>query len=256
MERLDVLLVKRGLATSRERAREMITEGRVTVTGKRILKAAYKVEDDAEIVTEGEALRYVSRGGLKLEKAVDVFKISLDGCTCLDIGASTGGFTDCMLQNGAEKVFALDVGHDQLAEKLRNDPRVISMEQTNIRSVSKEDLGNAVIDFISVDVSFISLTKVLPEAYLLLKPGGHAVCLIKPQFEAGKAALSKKGIIKDDAVRKKVVKDICAFAEETGFIILGTVDSPIRGGDGNVEYLVYLEKAVQNEETIHDNLKS
>ncbi len=242
MERLDVLLVKKGLITSRERAKEAVIAGRVKVNGNVVLKVATKVDDGDNILVEGEDLKYVSRGGLKLEKAVSEFKIDLKDCICMDIGASTGGFTDCMLQNGASKVFAIDVGTDQLVDKLKKDPRVISMEQTNIRYLTGEDIQNNDVDFISVDVSFISLTKVLPKVYEFLKDGGAAICLIKPQFEAGKQALSKSGVVKDAAVREKVVRDISEFARDTGFKVLGTTASPIRGGDGNVEFLIHLKK--------------
>ncbi len=243
MERLDAFLVKNNIASSRERAKELILAGNVKVNGRVILKAAFSVGEEDEVLAEKEALKYVSRGGLKLEKAIDEFNIRLEGLTCMDIGASTGGFTDCMLQNGAVKIYAVDVGTDQLAEKLRSDKRVVSMEQTNIRYISPVDVNNEEMDFISVDVSFISLTKVLPAVYMLLKEGGEAVCLIKPQFEAGRQALSKKGIIKDASVREKTVKDISEFAVFTGFKVIGTITSPVRGGDGNVEFLIHLRKA-------------
>jgi len=242
MERLDVLLVKKNLAPSRERAKDMIKEGRVKVNGRVVSKASFDVNDTDEILTEGEGLKYVSRGGLKLEKAIDRFGITLKDLICADIGASTGGFTDCMLQNGAAKVFAIDVGTDQLVPKLRNDERVVSMEQTNIRYLTPADLGNERIDFISTDVSFISLTKVLPVIFALLKEGGESICLIKPQFEAGKEALSKKGVVRDRAVREKAVRNVSDFAVSTGFTVLGTIESPIVGGDGNVEYLIRLKK--------------
>jgi 23S rRNA (cytidine1920-2'-O)/16S rRNA (cytidine1409-2'-O)-methyltransferase len=244
MERLDVLLVKKGLTPSRERAKELITQGMVTVNGKTLIKASAGVNAEDDIIIQGPQLKYVSRGGLKLEKALTEFNIDLSGKTCMDIGASTGGFTDCMLQNGASKVWAVDVGTDQLAEKLKNDDRVISLEQTNIRYLTSENIGNAGLDFISTDVSFISLTKVLPVIFSLLSPGGEAVCLIKPQFEAGRQALSKKGIIKDTAVREKVVKDIVDFSLNTGFKVFGTTISPVKGGDGNVEYLIHLGKEI------------
>ena len=243
MERLDAFLVKNNIASSRERAKELILAGNVKVNGRVILKAAFSLGEEDEVLAEKEALKYVSRGGLKLEKAIDEFNIRLEGLTCMDIGASTGGFTDCMLQNGAVKIYAVDVGTDQLAEKLRSDKRVVSMEQTNIRYISPVDVNNEEMDFISVDVSFISLTKVLPAVYMLLKEGGEAVCLIKPQFEAGRQALSKKGIIKDASVREKTVKDISEFAAVTGFKVIGTITSPVRGGDGNVEFLIHLRKA-------------
>ncbi len=244
MERLDALLVKKGLASSRERAKELINAGQILLNGKKVLKASTQAKEEDVISIEGETLKYVSRGGLKLEKAIEEFGIDLKGKICMDIGASTGGFTDCMLQNGAAKVFAVDVGTDQLVEKLKNDERVISMEQTNIKDLTPEDIGNAEIGFISVDVSFISLTKVLPSVMLFLKNGGEAVCLIKPQFEAGRQALSKKGVIKDASVREKVVKDISDFSKDLGFKVLGTTVSPVRGGEGNVEFLIHLGKAI------------
>jgi 23S rRNA (cytidine1920-2'-O)/16S rRNA (cytidine1409-2'-O)-methyltransferase len=242
MERLDALLVKNGLSPSRERAKEMIKNGHVLVNGKVVTKASFSVSETDDIKTEGEVLRYVSRGGLKLEKAIAEFNISLKGLTCMDIGASTGGFTDCMLQNGAAKVLAVDVGTDQLAQKLRDNPGVISMEQTNIRYLTPEMIDNTEIDFISTDVSFISLTKVLPVIFNLLKEGGESICLIKPQFEAGRQALSKKGIIKDKAVRDRVVEDVSKAAEDLGFKVRGVTVSPIEGGDGNIEFLICLKK--------------
>ncbi len=235
-------MVKLGLAASRERAKEVINEGRVKVNGKTASKASFQAEETDDIAVEGETLKYVSRGGLKLEKAIADFNIDLTGKTCMDIGASTGGFTDCMLQNGAAKVYAVDVGTDQLVEALKNDERVISMEHTNIRYITKENVGNEAMDFISVDVSFISLTKVLPVVWEMLKEGGEAVCLIKPQFEAGKQALSKKGVVTDPKIREKVVKDIELFSESTGFKVLGTILSPVKGGEGNTEYLIHLGK--------------
>ncbi len=235
-------MVKLGLASSRERAKELINEGRVKVNGKIASKASFQAEETNDIAVEGETLKYVSRGGLKLEKAIADFNINLTGKTCMDIGASTGGFTDCMLQNGAVKVYAVDVGSDQLAERLRRDERVISMEHTNIRYITKENVENEAMDFISVDVSFISLTKVLPVVREMLKEGGEAVCLIKPQFEAGKQALSKKGVVTDGKIRDKVVKDIVLFSESTGFKVFGTILSPVKGGEGNIEYLIHLGK--------------
>ena len=240
-ERLDVLLVKRGLAPSREKAKTMIMEGNVFVNNNREDKAGSTFAEDAPIEIHGNTLKYVSRGGLKLEKAMTHFSISLDGMVCMDIGASTGGFTDCMLQNGAKKVYSVDVGYGQFAWKLRQDPRVVCMEKTNIRYVTPEDIDD-VLDFASVDVSFISLTKVLPAAYALLKDGGQMGCLIKPQFEAGREKVGKNGIIKDPAVHLEVLQKIYRFALELGFSVRGLDFSPIKGAKGNIEYLMYLCK--------------
>ena len=222
-ERLDVLLVKRGLAPSREKAKTMIMEGNVFVNNNREDKAGSTFAEDAPIEIHGNTLKYVSRGGLKLEKAMTHFSISLDGMVCMDIGASTGGFTDCMLQNGAKKVYSVDVGYGQFAWKLRQDPRVVCMEKTNIRYVTPEDIDD-VLDFASVDVSFISLTKVLPAAYALLKDGGQMVCLIKPQFEAGREKVGKKGVVRDKAVHEEVIERIITFALAAALILsLGIV---------------------------------
>lgn len=240
-ERLDVILVKRALAPSREKAREMILSGSVYVDGRRGAKAGCFVEEDAVLEVRGEVLRYVGRGGLKLEKALDTWQICLDGLVCMDVGASTGGFTDCMLQRGAVKVYSVDVGSGQLAPVLRQDPRVISMEQTNFRYMTREDLGEAP-DFISVDVSFISLEKILPSAWEVLKPGGRMVCLIKPQFEAGPGRVGKKGVVRQPRVHREVIGNVVDWADRAGFAV-GDVDfSPIKGPEGNVEYLIFLEK--------------
>lgn len=241
-ERLDVLLVKRALAPSREKAKTMIMEGCVFVAGNREDKAGSMFAEDCSIEVRGKTLPYVSRGGLKLEKAMQVFSLALDGCVCMDIGASTGGFTDCMLQNGAKKVYAVDVGYGQFAWKLRQDPRVVCMEKTNIRYVTPEQIGEA-LDFASVDVSFISLTKVLPAAHALLRDGGEMVCLIKPQFEAGREKVGKKGVVRDPAVHREVIERILAFAPENGFSVLALSYSPIKGPEGNIEYLVHLKKS-------------
>ena len=210
-ERLDVLLVQKGLAPSREKAKTMIMEGNVFVDNQREDKAGTFFDPSVNIEIHGNTLRYVSRGGLKLEKAMAQFGITLDDKVCMDIGASTGGFTDCMLQNGAKKVYAVDVGYGQFAWKLRQDPRVVCMEKTNIRYVTPEDIGDA-LNFASVDVSFISLTKVLGPAKELLKDGGQMVCLIKPQFEAGKDKVGKKGVVRDPAVHKEVIERVILFA--------------------------------------------
>ena len=238
-ERLDVLLVKRGLAESREKAKTTLMAGLVLVDGQKIDKAGTMVKEDAELRILGDALPYVSRGGLKLEKAMEVFGISLDGKTAADIGASTGGFTDCALQKGATKVFAIDVGYGQLAWKLRNDPRVVNMERTNIRYVRPEDIGE-LLDFASIDVAFISLTKVLEPAKHLLKDTGEIVALIKPQFEAGRGNVGKKGVVRDPEVHERVIREIAAYSREIGFFPTGLTFSPIKGPEGNIEYLVRL----------------
>lgn len=240
-ERLDVLLVNRGLAPSREKAKTMIMEGNVFVNNNREDKAGSMFPDDCNIEIHGTTLKYVSRGGLKLEKAMTHFGITLDGKVCMDIGASTGGFTDCMLQNGASKVYAVDVGYGQFAWKLRQDERVVCMEKTNIRYVTPEDIDDA-LDFASVDVSFISLTKVLGPAKELLKEHGQMVCLIKPQFEAGREKVGKKGVVRDKSVHEEVIEKVINFALETGFSIHNLEYSPIKGPEGNIEYLVYIEK--------------
>ena len=240
-ERLDILLVKKGLAPSREKAKTMIMEGNVFVDNNREDKAGSSFDENAKIEIKGNTLKYVSRGGLKLEKAMTHFGITLDGKVCMDIGASTGGFTDCMLQNGASKVYSVDVGYGQFAWKLRQDPRVVCMEKTNIRYVTPEDIDDA-LDFASVDVSFISLTKVLGPARALLKDNGQMVCLIKPQFEAGREKVGKKGVVRDKAVHEEVINKVIDFALEIGFSVHNLEYSPIKGPEGNIEYLVYIEK--------------
>ena len=238
-ERLDVLLVERGLAASRERARTMIMEGRVLVDGKKVEKAGTGVKPEAELRLLGEEMPYVSRGGLKLEKALRAFSISLAGKTMADIGASTGGFTDCALQNGATKVYAIDVGYGQLAWKLRTDARVKNMERTNIRHVTSEALGE-LVDFASIDVAFISLAKVLPAVRSLLKPQGEVAALIKPQFEAGRENVGKKGVVRDPHVHEIVIRDVFRAAQEAGFCIRALSYSPVKGPEGNIEYLMHL----------------
>ncbi len=240
-ERLDVLLVKNGLAPSREKAKIMIMEGNVFVAGQREDKAGSTFPEDVQIEVRGSSLKYVSRGGLKLEKALASFPIDLNGCICMDIGASTGGFTDCMLQNGAVKVYAIDVGYGQLAWKLRSDERVVCMEKTNFRYVTDEQIKEPV-DFASVDVSFISLSKILPVAYPLLKEKGEMACLIKPQFEAGREKVGKKGVVRDPKVHEEVIQNVFGFASDAGFAICGLEYSPVRGPEGNIEYLMYLRK--------------
>ena len=249
MPRLDSELVARGLARSRERAKEMIISGSISVNGKSVKKPSDEVAETDEIVS-AESDIYVGRGALKLEKAAKEFELDFNGRVCLDIGASTGGFTDYMLQHGAEKVYAVDVGHDQLAESLVGDPRVISMEGTDIRSVTADDIGGQA-DFISVDVSFISLNKILPKVYELLADGASAAVLIKPQFEAGRSDIGKHGIVKDRKVHFRILSEIDSFAVSIGFITEKYTYSPVKGGSGNIEYLVKLRK-VTGEPMIHD----
>lgn len=241
-ERLDVLLVRQGFAQSREKAKAILMAGNVFVNGQREDKAGTTFDESKiHIEVKGSTLKYVSRGGLKLEKAMSQFPLILTDKVCMDIGASTGGFTDCMLQNGAEKVFSVDVGHGQLAWKLRNDERVVCMEKTNFRYVTPDDIGEQV-DFASVDVSFISLTKILIPARNLLCEQGRMVCLIKPQFEAGKEKVGKKGVVRDPAVHEEVVHKIIDYADLIGFDVRGLAYSPIKGPEGNIEYLMFIEK--------------
>ena len=243
-KRLDVLLVERGLASSREKAKALIMAGIVYVNQNKEDKAGASFDpEETQIEVKGSAIPYVSRGGLKLEKALQVFPIDLSGRVCMDIGASTGGFTDCMLQNGASKVYAIDVGYGQLDWKLRNDPRVVCMEKTNFRYVKPEDLGEGPApSFASVDVSFIGLDKILPAALQILTPGAEMVCLIKPQFEAGRDKVGKKGVVRDRSVHEEVVENVTAMADGLGFDVLGLDFSPIRGPEGNIEYLMYIVK--------------
>lgn len=245
-ERLDVLLVKKGLAESREKAKAIIMSGIVYVDNNKEDKAGQTFNEDALIEVRGNTLRYVSRGGLKLEKAMNCFGVTLEGKIAMDVGASTGGFTDCMLQNGAVKVYSVDVGHGQLAWKLRNDERVVCMEKTNIRYVTPDDVADK-IDFASIDVSFISLKKVLPAVYELLTDVGEVVCLIKPQFEAGREKVGKKGVVREQSVHVEVVDMIVSFAREMGFVTLDLSYSPIKGPEGNIEYLLYITKDTSRE---------
>ena len=240
-ERLDVLLVKQGLAPSREKAKAIIMSGNVFVAGQREDKAGSVCDEAAVITVKENPLKYVSRGGLKLEKAMQCFPITLAGSVCMDIGASTGGFTDCMLQSGAAKVYSVDVGHGQLAWKLRNDERVVCMEKTNFRYMVPSDIQDA-LDFASVDVSFISLTKILIPARNLLKESGRMVCLIKPQFEAGRDKVGKKGVVREPEIHREVIAKVIDFADLTGFSVQGLTYSPVKGPEGNIEYLVFLEK--------------
>lgn len=239
--RLDCKLVEMGLSTGRDKAKAVIMSGCVYVNGQKADKAGTEISDEDRIELRGDTLRYVSRGGLKLEKALATFPISLHGTICMDIGASTGGFTDCMLQNGAQKVYAIDVGYGQLAWKLRTDERVVNLERTNFRHVTKEQIPDG-IDFASVDVSFISLTLILPVAYGLLHEEGEMVCLIKPQFEAGKGMVGKKGVVKDPQIHHDVIAKVIAFSLQTGFSVLGLTYSPVKGPEGNIEYLIHLKK--------------
>lgn len=246
-ERLDVLLVKRNLAESREKAKALIMSGIVYVNGQKEDKAGTTFEETAPIEVRGSTLKYVSRGGLKLEKAMDRFGVRLDGKICMDVGASTGGFTDCMLQNGAVKVYSVDVGHGQLAWKLRNDERVVCMEKTNIRYVTPEDIADP-IGFASIDVSFISLTKVLGPVKALLEYNGQIVCLIKPQFEAGREKVGKKGVVREPAIHLEVIDMVIDYALSIGFEALNLEFSPIKGPEGNIEYLLYLQKHPEDQE--------
>ena len=241
-ERLDILLVKRNLAPSREKAKAMIMEGNVFVNNQREDKAGSSFDENVPIEIHGTTLKYVSRGGLKLEKAMNEFDLNLDGDICMDIGASTGGFTDCMLQNGAKRVYSVDVGYGQLAWSLRTDDRVVNLERTNFRHITEEQVPEA-IDFASVDVSFISLKHIFPNLHLLLRPRGQAVCLIKPQFEAGRDKVGKKGVVREAATHLEVVERVIDMAIENGFSVLGLEFSPVKGPEGNIEYLLYVEKS-------------
>lgn len=240
-ERLDVMLVNRGLAASREKAKAIIMSGIVFVDGQREDKAGSAFDDKVEIEVKGATLKYVSRGGLKLEKAMSHFDVMLEGKVCMDVGSSTGGFTDCMLQNGAVKVYAVDVGHGQLDWKLRNDERVVCMEKTNIRYVTPEQIEEPPA-FVSIDVSFISLTKVLNPVKELMTENGEIVCLIKPQFEAGREKVGKKGVVRDKKVHKEVIYMVMEYAASIGFIVCNLEFSPIKGPEGNIEYLLHLSK--------------
>lgn len=251
-ERLDIILVNQGYAHSREKAKAIIMTGNVYVNGQKEDKAGSSFEESKiQLEVRGSALKYVSRGGLKLEKAIESWKISLENKVCIDIGASTGGFTDCMLQNGAAKVYAVDVGTGQLAWKLRQDKRVICMEKTNFRYITKEIIEEE-LDFASVDVSFISLTKILIPARKLLKENGEMVCLIKPQFEAGKSKVGKKGVVREQTVHEEVIHKIVDFTDSIGFEILHLEYSPIKGPEGNIEYLVHIRKNGKQSEEIEE----
>ncbi len=248
-QRLDVLLVEKGLAPSREKAKAIIMAGIVYVDGNKEDKAGTTFPENAVIEIKGKTLPYVSRGGLKLEKAMQKFPITLSGKVCMDVGSSTGGFTDCMLQNGATKVYAIDVGHGQLAWKLRNDERVVCMEKTNIRYVVPEDIDELAA-FSSIDVSFISLTKVLLPVKNLLTEDGQVVCLIKPQFEAGREKVGKKGVVRDRAVHEEVIRMVMDYASSIDFYPLALDFSPVKGPEGNIEYLLFLSKNKQDQEIV------
>ena len=245
-DRLDIILVNKGLARSREKAKSLIKDGKVYINNIMQTKASQIIDEDVEIEIRGEQDRYVSRGGYKLEKAVNEFGLSLKDLVCMDIGASTGGFTDCMLQNGARLVYAIDVGHDQLHDSLRLDNRVVSMEGVNFRYLEEDELPDKP-HFASCDVSFISLTHILPTAYKLLSDDGEMVCLIKPQFEAGKENINKKGVVKDKKIHIKVLREILQFAEDSGFFVRNLTYSPIKGPEGNIEYLMYITKNNKSE---------
>jgi len=244
--RLDVLLVEQGHLESRQKAQATIMSGLVFVNNQRVDKPGTMVANDAAIEVRGNAIPYVSRGGLKLEKAMKTYGLVLDGKICADIGASTGGFTDCMLQNGAQKVYAVDVGYGQLDWKLRSDERVVCMERTNARYLTHEQVPDE-LDFASVDVSFISLKLILPMLHTLLKEDGYVVCLVKPQFEAGKEKVGKKGVVRDPAVHLEVLENFFCHAKENGFTVIGITYSPIRGPEGNIEYLGYLRHGAHEE---------
>lgn len=248
-QRLDVLLVEKGLAPSREKAKAIIMAGIVYVDGNKEDKAGTTFPENAVIEVKGKTLPYVSRGGLKLEKAMQKFPITLSGKVCMDVGSSTGGFTDCMLQNGATKVYAIDVGHGQLAWKLRNDERVVCMEKTNIRYVVPEDIDELAA-FSSIDVSFISLTKVLLPVKNLLTEDGQVVCLIKPQFEAGREKVGKKGVVRDRAAHEEVIRMVMDYASSIDFYPLALDFSPVKGPEGNIEYLLFLSKNKQDQEIV------
>lgn len=244
--RLDVAVFERGFAETREKAKALIMAGSVYVNGQKALKGGSTVKPADQIEVRGAVNPYVSRGGLKLHKAVNTFSLDLKDCICMDIGASTGGFTDCMLVNGAKKVYSIDVGYGQLAWKLRCDERVVNLERTNFRYVTREQIPEE-IDFASVDVSFISLKLILPVMHSLLKNGGKSVCLIKPQFEAGRENIGKKGVVRDIKVHEDVIRMITDFAAENGFKVVDVDFSPIKGPEGNIEYLMFIEKAESGE---------
>lgn len=253
--RLDVALVEQGFAPSREKAKALIMSGIVFVDNEKCDKAGEMIKAGVPIEVRGGGLKYVSRGGLKLEKAMELWGFALEGNICMDIGASTGGFSDCMLQNGAQKVYAIDVGYGQLAWSLRNDERVVNLERTNVRYLTREQVPEE-IDFASIDVSFISLTLVLPVLYGFLKDGGKTVCLVKPQFEAGKGKVGKKGVVRDASVHREVCEKIYDFCLEHGLCVRGMTFSPIKGPEGNIEYLFYLTKTDPAESVSREEIES
>ncbi|KOA20934.1 hemolysin A [Clostridium homopropionicum DSM 5847] len=248
--RLDLLLVQKGIFESREKAQSSIMAGEIFIDGQRVDKCGQKVKENANIEFKGQQMPYVSRGGFKLERAINTFKIDLEGKICMDIGASTGGFTDCMLQNGAKQVFSIDVGYGQFAWKLRTDPRVVCMERTNARYITNEDIG-VFTDFASIDVSFISLTKIIPPILNLMTENAEVVALIKPQFEAGREKVGKRGVVREAAIHEEVIENIIEFLINNNLKVLGLDYSPIRGPEGNIEYLVYFTKN-PNSEIIFD----
>ncbi|MCI6647995.1 MAG: TlyA family RNA methyltransferase [Lachnospiraceae bacterium] len=248
-KRLDVLLVEKGLAPSREKAKAYIMEGKVFVENQREDKPGTNFDENSLIELHGKKLAYVSRGGLKLEKALKTFPVDLSEAVCMDIGASTGGFTDCMLQNGASKVFSVDVGYGQFDWSLRQDPRVVLMEKTNVRYLKPEDIGES-LDFASCDVSFISLSKILPAVFPILKENGSMICLIKPQFEAGRDNVGKRGVVRNPKVHREVIAEVFEFTEALGFTVKGLTFSPIKGPNGNIEYLMYIVKNAGESEQI------
>lgn len=253
--RLDNLIVQKGMTESREKAKALIMAGQIYIDNQKCDKAGMMVDPEkVSVELRGETLKYVSRGGLKLEKAMKTFPIALEAKVCMDIGASTGGFTDCMLQNGARKVYAVDVGYGQFAWKLRTDPRVVNMERTNIRYVTPEQIGEK-LDFASIDVSFISLRLVLPAAKPLLKENGEIAALIKPQFEAGRSEVGKKGVVKDSKVHFSVIRNIVDFSQDIGFSVEGLAFSPIKGPEGNIEYLMYLKNNGIRKEISDEDIK-
>ena len=245
-KRLDILLVEKGLTESREKAKALIMAGSVYVDGQKSEKAGNEVDENAEIHISDD-LKYVSRGGYKLEKTIEKYGLDLEGCVCADIGASTGGFTDCMLQNNASKVYAVDVGYGQLAWSLRNDPRVLCLERTNARYLTSEQIPDT-LDFFSMDVSFISVKLIIPAVTGLLRDGGKGAILVKPQFEAGKGKVGKNGVVRDKQIHKEVLHDILAFLDSAGFGILALDFSPIKGPKGNIEFLAYVQKGAGSEE--------
>ncbi len=251
--RLDSYLTQNNIVQSRQRAQALIMAGIVYVNNEKVDKPGTQINEDAKVEVRGQDMAYVSRGGLKLEKAIKTFNINLSGKICMDIGASTGGFTDCMLQKGAVKVYAVDVGYGQLAWKLRCDERVVNMERTNIRGVTTENIQDQ-LDFFSVDVSFISLKHIFPVAKILTKENAFGVCLIKPQFEAGREKVGKKGVVREESTHIETIQNACEFANSNGFSVLGLDFSPIRGPEGNVEFLLYTQKSEKTIEADYDKI--